>query len=295
MYRIGIFGDGLWAANFLRDICDDNFFEIVFVALRNKTSDTTLKKIAIENNLPIMKFDSINARINENTFTKMNLDLFVSISYDQIFKKNIYSIPKNGTINCHTSLLPFYRGRNPLNWALINNEKKFGITAHFIDDGIDTGDIIYQKSYPIKKTDNYSNLLNLAHIECANVTLIAINMIAKNKFKRIPQSTIHKQGSYCSRRVPGDEIINWSQNSLDIFNFVRALDFPGPIATTYLNKQEVKIKKVALIKDAVKFVGVPGSIIYCDAGFYVIKTLDTSIKLIEFESKEKLKVGYRFI
>ena len=71
-------------------------------------------------------------------------------------------MPKYGAINCHAGKLPDYRGRNILNWALINDEKEFGITVHFIDEGIDTGDIILQESFEIKDSDNYKSLLDLA-------------------------------------------------------------------------------------------------------------------------------------
>ena len=68
-------------------------------------------------------------------------------------------MPALGTINCHAGKLPFYRGRNVLNWAIINGESEFGITVHFIDDGIDTGDIIKQKTYPISLNDDYKSIL----------------------------------------------------------------------------------------------------------------------------------------
>ena len=71
------------------------------------------------------------------------------MSFNQIFRKDIINLTPIGIINCHAGKLPFYRGRNILNWVLINDEKEFGITVHFVDEGIDTGDIILQKTFPI--------------------------------------------------------------------------------------------------------------------------------------------------
>ena len=77
------------------------------------------------------------------------------MSFDQIFKEEIINIPPLKIINCHAGKLPFYRGRNILNWALINDEKEFGITVHYVDFGIDTGDSILQKNYEITDDDDY--------------------------------------------------------------------------------------------------------------------------------------------
>ena len=79
------------------------------------------------------------------------------------------SLPKLKTINCHAGKLPFYRGRDILNWVLINDEKEFGITVHYMDEGIDTGDIILQRTFPITDEDSYKTLLERSYDECANI------------------------------------------------------------------------------------------------------------------------------
>ena len=84
------------------------------------------------------------------------------MSFNQIFDKELINIPPLGTINCHASKLPFYIGRINLNWILINDEKEFGITLHYLD----TGDIILQKTYSISDHDNYKTLLGLSFKEC---------------------------------------------------------------------------------------------------------------------------------
>src|SRR5690606_11568598 len=115
------------------------------------------------------------------------------------------------TINCHAGKLPYYRGRNILNWVLINDENEFGITVHYIDDGIDTGDLILQETFPITDNDNYKTLLEVAYVECGNLLYKAINKIQEGNVKPVSQSTIHSVGFYCGIRRQGDEIINWNQ------------------------------------------------------------------------------------
>ena len=116
------------------------------------------------------------------------------MSFNQIFKTEIINLPKLKTINCHAGKLPFYRGRNILNWALINDEKEFGITVHYIDEGIDTGDIVLQRTYPISDEDNYSTLLQVSYVECANILYDAIVMFKKENVDGIKQKDIHPIG-----------------------------------------------------------------------------------------------------
>ena len=152
------------------------------------------------------------------------------MSFDQIFKTKLFSLPRLGTINCHAGKLPFYRGRNVLNWVLINDEKEFGITVHYVDEGIDTGDIIIQKVFPIFDSDNCDSLLKVAYENCGLLLQSAINLIINKKVKRIKQDQISKHGLYCSKRIEGDEIINWNNSSREIFNFIRALTLPSILA-----------------------------------------------------------------
>ena len=153
-------------------------------------------------------------------------------------------------INCHAGKLPFYRGRNILNWALINDEKEFGITVHYLDEGIDTGDIILQDVYPITDEDDYGTLLTRAYDGCADVLYRAIKMIQNDEVKPIKQNDIDPIGIYCGMRQPGDEISNWSQSSREIFNFIRALSSPGPQATSWINGRLIQINKAKMISGA---------------------------------------------
>jgi len=217
------------------------------------------------------------------------------MSFNQIFKSAIINLPRLKTINCHAGKLPFYRGRNVLNWALINDEKEFGITVHYVDEGIDTGDIILQKVYPVTDNDNYFSLLEIAYEKCADVLYEAINLIKNGNLQSIPQKAIHPVGFYCTQRKIGDEVLNWNQSSRDIFNFVRAICKPGPMARSYLNGQEMKINKVELIPDASVYKNIIGAIIKKEKdGSFLVKTADSFVRVSEYEYNEKIKVGDRF-
>jgi methionyl-tRNA formyltransferase len=293
--KIGYFADGQWAHNAFKLINNDPEIKIIFICVRYDTQDNVLKDLAMDNNIDYLKHPNINSDDFLNEIRKYNCDLFVSMSFNQIFKSKIISMPSMKTINCHAGKLPFYRGRNILNWVLINDEKEFGITVHYMDEGIDTGDIILQKSYPITDQDDYGSLLKVAYIECANVLYDAVTLIKEGKEKPTRQSTIHPVGFYCGMRKVGDEVIDWNQTSREIFNFIRAISNPGPKARTRLNDKEIKINKVKMIKDAVEYKGIPGQIVGKTESMPIVKTLDTTLIITEFEYEGIIKVGDRLI
>ena len=289
--KIGYFADGPWSHETFKLLKADETISVQFIVPRTDTEDNTLKNLAEENGIDYLHGEKINSKEFIEKIKKYNCDLFVSMSFNQIFRKEIINIPPLKTINCHAGKLPFYRGRNILNWALINDEKEFGITVHYIDEGIDTGDIILQKLYPITDNDNYSTLLEIAYKECATVLHESIKMIQLGHVKRIKQCKIHTVGFYCGQRKEGDEVINWNQNSREIFNFVRSICRPGPIATTYCEGEEIKINTVKLVKNAPIYKGIVGQVLSKTKEGFLIKTLDSFIEVNEFFGK--LKVGKR--
>jgi len=213
-------------------------------------------------------------------------------------------VPPMGFINCHAGELPFYRGRNILNWALINDAKQFGVTVHYVDDGIDTGDIIEQAIVPITDEDTYSTLLDRAIVLCADVLYTAVCKLFEGKAERTIQSEIHAVGFYCGRRGMGDEWIDWSWSSRRIFNFVRSISTPGPNAQTNLSDIVVTINRASEIHDAPSYIGTPGEIMGVTEGKLIVKTGDSTICVEDYKfthpsdkpeyQPSKPRIGMRF-
>lgn len=292
--KIGYFADGPWSWRALELIANDSHFEIVFVVARTNSEDQTLKNLAKKYSIPYIKGYKINTPEFMNEIRNYDFNLLVSMSFDQIFKKDILALPEYGTINCHAGKLPFYRGRNILNWAIINDEKEFGVTVHYIDEGIDTGDIITQKVVPITDEDDYQTLLVKAYELCATSLYESLVKISKDEVKRTRQDSIHPVGFYCGIRKVGDEIINWNQTSRELFNFIRAITTPGPCAETYLNGCIVKIVKAKLVENAPVYKGTVGQILKKTPSGFLVKTSDSFIEVVSFQSEVTLKVGDRF-
>ena len=291
--KIGYFADGPWGHNALEKLLADKTIEIAFIVPRNDTKDEHLMMKAREYAIDYLCPIKVNSEEFYGLAQSYACDLFVSMSYNQIFRNRIYSLPRLGTINCHAGKLPFYRGRNILNWALINDEKEFGITVHYVDEGIDTGDIILQRTYPITDEDNYDTLLQVAYKECPNILYDSIKQIQSGTATRTVQDTISKHGLYCGMRQVGDEIINWNQTSREIFNFVRAICKPGPMALTYDEHEAVYINKIKFIAEAPKYKGTVGQVLAILSGKPIVKTLDSYVAIEEYHSDRKLKVGDR--
>lgn len=291
--KIGYFADGPWAHKTFQKIIKDNSIEIKFIVPRTFSNDYTLLQYAEKHKIPYHKGVRINSDEFYNMAISYNCDLFVSMSFNQIFKNKIINLPRYNTINCHAGKLPFYRGRNVLNWVLINDEKEFGITVHFVDEGIDTGDIILQRIFSINDFDDYKSLLDLAYEECANILYEAIKLIQEEKMQRVKQTLIHPVGFYCGRRIEGDEIIDWNKNSREVFNLIRAICDPGPMATTFFKDTTVKINKSQIIDNAPQYTNIAGQIIGKTKEGFIVKTKDTSIEIQEIKTDIQLKVGDR--
>lgn len=293
--KIGYFADGIWAHNAFHKIAADKDFEIAFIVPRFDSTDSILQGLAKAHKIPFLRTKNINSPEFIAQISRFKCDIFVSMSFNQIFKEPLISLPRLKSINCHAGKLPFYRGRNVLNWALINDEHEFGITTHYIDSGIDTGDIITQKCYPIGDEDDYTSLLATAHKECANVLYEALCALREGKAKPIKQESIDKIGFYCPVRGKGDEFIDWSWDSRRVFNFIRALNAPNLGAKSWVKckneKKIIRIFKAKMIANAPKYIATAGVVV----GDGVVKTNDSTIALLEYDFERSLKIGDRMI
>lgn len=292
--RLGYFADGPWSHLALEKLIADEEFSLQFICARFDNPDPVLRKKAEEYGVPFLVHQNINSSEFLGEIHRFNCDIYVSMSFNQIFRSEIISKTPNGIINCHAGKLPFYRGRNVLNWALINGEKEFGVTVHYVDDGVDTGDIIVQETYEITQEDDYETLLTRSYGYCADNLYKALRKFLAGEVETVRQTDIHPTGFYCSQRKVGDEILEWNQTSTDIFNFVRSICKPGPQARTFLNGEEIMVNKVELIAEAPTYKGVPGAVLGVDSLGFVVKTADSFVRVVDWTSNAKIRIGDRF-
>ena len=281
--KIGYFADGSWSHLALEKLTQDERLEIAFIVPRFDTQDPVLKEWADKLGIDYLLLENVNSQQSLEKLGRYGADLFVSMSFNQILRSDILDLTPMGFINCHAGELPFYRGRNILNWALINDAKQFGVTVHYIDEGIDTGDIIEQTVVPITDVDIYLTLLERAIVLCADVLYTAVCKLYDGVAERKIQSEIHPVGFYCGRRGVGDEWIDWNWTSRRIFNFIRSISTPGPNAQTNLGDMVVTIFGASEIPNAPEYIGTAGEVVGVIDGKMVVKTGDTSICIEKYK------------
>ncbi|AQS38856.1 methionyl-tRNA formyltransferase [Shewanella psychrophila] len=275
--KIGYFADGPWSHKALELISKTAGLEIVFIVPRFDLQDPVLKDWAIKLDVPYLPTRNVNTEDFLSVMENFEPDLLVSMSFNQILKKEIIDYAPKGFVNCHAGALPFYRGRNPLNWVLINGEHSFGITVHYVDEGIDTGDIVEQRMYSISKKDNYQSLLNRAVIECANILHSAVLKISHDDVERVKQEDIHPVGTYFGIRTFGDELVDFNWEAKRIFNFVRAISKPGPCGRFFIGSHEYAIERVELIPEAPSYIATTGEVVGRNLNGSVVKVGDSTI------------------
>jgi methionyl-tRNA formyltransferase len=292
------FGDGIWAVKCLRRLLDEGHCALA-VVLRTSPSDSTLKELAEEIGVPTRTPDNVNSPKFLAWLHSLEPDLNISMSYDQILRKPILNSAPLGFINCHAGKLPYYRGRNVVNWAIINNEEEIGLTIHYVDEGIDTGDIILQRTLPIDWEDTYGTMLEKIQESFPELLAKAVRLIEKGEVNRQPQA--HQEGTYFSKRVPGDEWIDWRDSSLNIYNKIRAITHPGPGARTLLDGQKLIVWQAFYDPSWPEYIATPGEVvgIIPDQGVKV-KTGDSTLILerVQFvgdvEHIPEFQIGTRF-
>ena len=166
------------------------------------------------------------------------IDLILSVNYLFLIERSLFSKAKLA-VNIHGSLLPKYRGRTPHVWAIINNEPKTGVTAHLIDDGCDTGDIIKQKEVIIDDSDTGADILEKFNKLYVPLVDEILSDFEQGSIKPLPQN--NKNATFFGKRTPDDGRINWGWQKERIRNWVRAQAYPYPGAFTYYEGQNEKV------------------------------------------------------
>ncbi|TDO95230.1 methionyl-tRNA formyltransferase [Halanaerobium saccharolyticum] len=248
-----------------------------------------LEEVTDKYNLKLFK----EKNINDNQFVKktrndLKPDLIISVNFDQIFKKEIINIPENGCINIHASLLPKYRGRAPLNWAILKGEKETGVTVHYINEGIDTGKIILQEKINIKKTDYIADILEKVKEKYPEMINKAVDLIKNDKVEPVEQKK--ENGSYYGKRTPADGLIDWSQSAKDIYNLIRAVSHPYPGAFTYLDDEKLFIWR-AEVEDETANNEQPGKIIEKADEVFSVQCGRGQLLVTDYETETEISTG----
>lgn len=205
-----------------------------------------IKEYAQEHKIQVFQPCSIKKEIEiQKKLKKLSPDFFVTFAFGQILSKEVLQIPKYATINLHASLLPMYRGANPIQWALINGDKKTGICTMITEEGLDCGAICLKDEIEITENMNYAELFELISQkspELIETTLLNIKSGALN-----PTEQCCENITYAHKIKKEDSKIDWSKSARQIHNFVRGL-YKHPSAHTTLKGKNIKIMETEVIE-----------------------------------------------
>ena len=218
-----------------------------------KVNSSPVKKAAESHGIPILQPEKLKNPEFLKELNDLNADLFVVVAF-RMLPKEVWQMPALGTINLHGSLLPQYRGAAPINWAIINGEKKTGVTTFFIDEKIDTGAIIDAEEIEIGSEDTAGVLHdNMMHVG-ADLLSKTINKIFKGDVTTKSQKEINESSLRDAPKIfKEDCAVDWNNEIESIYNKIRGLS-PYPAAYTTIvgtdgAEKKVKLFKVRITKD----------------------------------------------
>lgn len=303
----------------LKKIIDDGQNEIIGVVTNpdkpkgrgNKMAFSEVKECAIENNFNL--YQPLKIRNNEEFISEMkelNPDLFVVVAYGKILPKELLEIPKFGSINLHASLLPKLRGAAPIQWAILNGDKTSGVTTMFMDEGMDTGDIIMQEEIQIGEDETTGELFEQMGDIGSELLVNTIQKIQSASEELGDNFTFDELKAKVGATKQGEDFtiapmlnkemskIDWNKSALEIHNLVRGLN-PIMGTYTYLNNKKIKIWKTKLVdynetKEYNLVNGAPGEIVYCNKkDGLIVSTSNGFIRIIEIQGDNGKKMNIK--
>ena len=204
----------------------------------NKITYSPVKNYALENNISILQPSKMRDEEIISEIKKINPDLIVVVAYGKIIPKEIIEIPKYGIINVHSSLLPKYRGASPIHSAVINGDKETGVSIMYIEETLDSGDVILKEYCTIEEEDTLGTLHDKLKKIGAKGLEKAIDLIESGKV--IAEKQDESLVTFVKPISKEQEVIDWSDTKENIYNKIRGLN-PFPGALSYYDDQIIKV------------------------------------------------------
>jgi len=206
----------------------------------------SVAELAALHGIPTITPDNPNAPEVIARIRALQPDFFFSFYYREMLKRELLEIPKHGALNMHGSLLPKYRGRVPVNWAIIHGETETGSTLHYMTEKPDNGDIVAQQAVPILPDDTALQVFQKVTVAAEMALNACLPDLLAGRAKALKQDL--SKGGYFGGRKAEDGVIAWSQSALQIHNLVRAVAPPYPGATTQLMGKTMRILQTLMTK-----------------------------------------------
>lgn len=250
-----------------------------------KMTASPVKECAERHNLPVYQPEKIKKdKEFIEKYKEMKPELAVVVAFGQILSKELLDIPEHGNINVHGSLLPQYRGAAPIQWSVINGDKVTGITTMFMDEGMDTGDMLLKEVVEIGAEETAGELFDRLSVLGAEVLSKTISKLQEGTLTREKQN--HSEATHVSMINKDLGKLDFTKTSRELDCLIRGVN-PWPGAYFEVNGKKIKVHKARVCEQT----GEAGKIIVADAKKgLIVATKDTSIELIEIQPEGKRRM-----
>ncbi|WP_205860373.1 methionyl-tRNA formyltransferase [Polaribacter sp. 11A2H] len=242
--RIVFMGTPDFAVTILKHLVENDYNVVGVITAADKPAgrgrklnESAVKKYATSVNLLVLQPTNLKNEAFNIELKNLNADVQIVVAF-RMLPKIVWQMPKYGTFNLHASLLPEYRGAAPIHWAIINGETKTGVTTFFIDDKIDTGEIILQEEIAVSETETVGTLHDKLMFLGADLVGKTIDLIATEKVNTTKQPDLEEKSA--SKLNPENCRIDWTDSLDNIYNKIRGLN-PFPASWTIIKNEEEEI------------------------------------------------------
>ena len=255
----------------------------------NTMTPTATKVVALENSIPVYEPKTLRDEAFSEILAKIDPDIIVVVAYGKILPPAVLEYPKYGCVNLHVSLLPKYRGAAPMQRAIMAGDKETGVTVMYMNEGLDTGDIIAVEKFPIEPEDNFENIHDKSAEIGAKLMSETLVDIENGTAIRIPQNDA--LATYAAKIEREDCKVDFTKSAKELDCIIRGVT-PIPGAFAYLNGKMLKITKAR----AVTLSGAPGEVLAVDGtgeGSFTVACGDGALKVLGVipEGKGRMSAG----
>lgn len=268
-----------------------------------KMAFSPVKEVAVKHDIKVFQPEKLKDDRDAVEYLKeLSPDFIIVVAFGQILTKEVLDIPKYGCINLHASLLPMYRGAAPINWVVVNGEKKSGNTTMLMDVGLDTGDMLLKDEVEITENMTAGELHDILMAIGGNLLIETIEGLANGTIKGIKQ-----EGETCYAKMLSKDTgkISWDKSAREIHNLIRGLN-PWPIAhTTYKNENMKIYQSEVLSEDSNKEPGTiisvnkTGMKVSCKEGVLLVKKVQfpngKPLTIEQYINGKDIEVGYKLL
>ena len=244
---------------------------------------TPVKEVALKYDIPVYQPVRIKNAEEVALLRSIEADIYVVAAFGQILSQEILDIPKYGCVNIHASLLPKYRGAAPIQWAVIDGEKKTGVTIMQMNAGCDTGDILYTKEYVLDAKETGASLFDKLMVLGAEAIVEALPLIEAGKLTPVPQNDA--EATHAAKLTKELGKLDFNKPAVELERLIRGLN-SWPSAYTSFRGKQLKIWEAEIV-DAK---GMPGTIVAVDKESITIATGEGGLRILSLQLEGKKRM-----